>query len=69
MEIIEIEERRRVQAIADTEQWSNKDGKRVEGGNIFGNCEGETKTDIRTKYECIQASWRLRGLKSRTRNK
>ena len=62
MEIREIEKRRQ-QAISDRERGSNKDGKR------WGNCEGETKTDIRTKYECIQTSWKYRGLKGKTRYK
>jgi hypothetical protein len=68
MEIREIEERRREQAISDRERGSNKDGK-TGRKYIFGNCEGERKTDIRTKYECIQTSWMYRGLKGKTRNK
>jgi hypothetical protein len=39
------------------------------GGDIFANCEGETKTDITTKYECLQTSWKYGGLKGKTRNK
>ena len=67
MEIRETEERKE-QAISDRERGSNKD--RKSGGKyIFSNCEGKTKTDIRTKYECIQTSWKYRGLKGKTRDK
>ena len=58
MEIRETEDRRRQQANSDIERWSNKDGKWVGLKKMFGNWEGETKTDMRAKYECIQTSWR-----------